>query len=718
MLDNYGGGETTAQASAVATLMLLCGQALAMDYTTDGSSAGSSIQAMALRRYFGYDETVRIVERNTFGTNEWESLIYTEIANGRPVLYGGYSSGGGHAFVVDGYDGNGLFHVNWGWGGLGDSYFLLSILNPSNNDGIGSSSSMDGYSLGQTAVVGIQHDTGEKVAELLTVLGISHGGSSTYTRSSSSDDFTDVGVNISVLNKTGDTHEFALRMALLDADGQFISWPMDYLWIGDLNDYWGFYDLNCTLSFGAGLPDGDYYLYVTSFSENSEAWEMCWGSNVYFIKATISGNTLTLTEPTIDLSGSDITTEGNTDANSTVKLRTTVKNNGTNFNDYVYVYIDGNMVGGRMFEIGEGATAVFDFDFIPTTSGSKQVIFCYEKDNEKVPFAYGTVTITEEKQPNLTATVTLTNANGEGNIEDSAVNVSAVLNNTGQGAFNNYIGIDLYKYDATSGNWLYLRSEESVVALAAGGSKEMTATFDNLEADGTYLVLISYLSGNAWVNIPGSMVSFIVDLEKEVVLTADNKTREYGEDNPALTYSVTGDGVLDGTPAISTTATKTSPVGEYDIVVDRGSVTNRKLTMNNGILTIAKAPLTVAAKSYEIKQGDELPVFEVEYTGFKNGETNSVLTLQPTITCVALSDSEPGVYDIVVGGAEAWNYSITYVPGLLTIVQTTGIDAVGAEDQPFDVYSVAGGKVRHQVTTLKGLPAGIYVVNGQKVIVK
>ena len=91
-------------------------------------------------------------------------------------------------------------------------------------------------------------------------------------------------------------------------------------------------------------------------------------------------------------------------------------------------------------------------------------------------------------------------------------------------------------------------------------------------------------------------------------------------------------------------------------------------------LTVNKAPLTVTAKSYTITQGNALPTFEATYSGFKNGETASVLTTQPTFTCSATSSSAPGAYTITPSGAAAANYSFTYANGTLTIMGNQGID--------------------------------------------
>ena len=165
-----------------------------------------------------------------------------------------------------------------------------------------------------------------------------------------------------------------------------------------------------------------------------------------------------------------------------------------------------------------------------------------------------------------------------------------------------------------------------------------------------------------------SDVSFTVNILGPVTIKADDQTRAYGEDNPAWSYTVTSGEVYgNGTPAVSCEATSKSPVGKYDITIEKGTVEN-PCELTKGTLTITKAPLTITAKSYSIKQGEPLPTtYEITYSGFKNGETKSVLTKQPKVTCAATAASEPGRYDIVVSGATADNYAILYVKGTLRI---------------------------------------------------
>lgn len=155
----YTGSETDEQKAAVALLMQYCGAAVEMDYGSVSSSNTTEV-VTALKTYFGYNSTAQMAVRSLYTYNEWIELIYNELKQNRPVVYGGQSSGGGHEFVCDGYQGEDYFHINWGWGGMSDNYFKLSALD-SDHQGIGGSSSTDGYHYGQDAVVGVQKPTDE-----------------------------------------------------------------------------------------------------------------------------------------------------------------------------------------------------------------------------------------------------------------------------------------------------------------------------------------------------------------------------------------------------------------------------------------------------------------------------------------------------------------------------------------------------------------------------
>ena len=155
MLESYKGDYTAEEANAVAQLMKACGYSVQMSYSTSASGAMSQYIAGALGKYFKYDKgTIRYVMRDYYSLAEWEEMIYNSLKNYGPVILDGQSNQGGHSFVCDGYDKDGYFHINWGWGGVSDGYYLLSVLDPY-NQGIGGSGDNSGFNFMQDAIIGI-----------------------------------------------------------------------------------------------------------------------------------------------------------------------------------------------------------------------------------------------------------------------------------------------------------------------------------------------------------------------------------------------------------------------------------------------------------------------------------------------------------------------------------------------------------------------------------
>lgn len=110
MKDQYEYKATGDSADAVAELMRYCGQLNNMNYTK--SASGAYIHEDRLVELFDYSNNMCEIERLAFTNIQWEEIIYNELANESPVIYGGTSLNGAHQFICDGYDGNGLFHIN------------------------------------------------------------------------------------------------------------------------------------------------------------------------------------------------------------------------------------------------------------------------------------------------------------------------------------------------------------------------------------------------------------------------------------------------------------------------------------------------------------------------------------------------------------------------------------------------------------------------------
>ena len=103
------------------------------------SSSGTGTYTMmeALRTYFGYNKGMKLIKRGNTPIAQWDSLLRNELDNAHPVMFSGFAPTGGHCFVFDGYNADGYYHINWGWGGTSNGYFLVTALNP-REQGIGS----------------------------------------------------------------------------------------------------------------------------------------------------------------------------------------------------------------------------------------------------------------------------------------------------------------------------------------------------------------------------------------------------------------------------------------------------------------------------------------------------------------------------------------------------------------------------------------------------
>lgn len=157
MLPDYSAvSSTRTQQEAVAKLMQACGYSVKMGYGPSASGASSAAVGGALANYFKYDGRLRNELRHCYTLADWETMIYNSLQTDGPVLYSGSNRESGHCFVCDGYRGNGYFHINWGWSGMSDGYFLLNALDP---DQQGAGGSTSGYNSGQEILIGIRPAT-------------------------------------------------------------------------------------------------------------------------------------------------------------------------------------------------------------------------------------------------------------------------------------------------------------------------------------------------------------------------------------------------------------------------------------------------------------------------------------------------------------------------------------------------------------------------------
>lgn len=156
--------SVTSTNMAVATLMYHCGVSVDMGYnvSAQGGSGAYVVSGgmpnvpcveTALKTYFGYAPTLQGLTRSNYTESQWTALLKADLNAGRPIIYAGDGSGGGHCFICDGYNDADYFHFNWGWSGMNDGYYQINALNPGS---VGAGGGTGGYNNGQEAVTGIR----------------------------------------------------------------------------------------------------------------------------------------------------------------------------------------------------------------------------------------------------------------------------------------------------------------------------------------------------------------------------------------------------------------------------------------------------------------------------------------------------------------------------------------------------------------------------------
>jgi gliding motility-associated-like protein len=186
------------------------------------------------------------------------------------------------------------------------------------------------------------------------------------------------------------------------------------------------------------------------------------------------------------------------------------------------------------------------------------------------------------------------------------------------------------------------------------------------------------LSGGLDNNYNLTLVNGSLTITKALLtVTANNQSRHYGEVNPTLTLNYAGfvnsetPANLTTAPTAATVAGLTTNVGTYTITIGGGVSGNYDFTYVAGTLTITKATVVATANNQTRTYGAVNPTLTITYTGFANGETVSVLDVQPTTSTTAIATSPVGGYPIQVTGGTDGNYEIAPVSGTLTITKAT-----------------------------------------------
>ena len=372
--------------TAVANLVFYCGQAVKMGYGASSGAATSRSRDVYVD-YFGFDSRAYWGGRGSYSIDEWFDMIYSEIEDGYPVLFAGHSSGGGHAFVLDGFDGDNLFHVNWGWGGGSNGWFLVSILNPGDNSGIGASSSSDGYSMSQGALFNLRTPDTPKGNVYLSISDVSIAGTSIKAK------FT---------NKTGSTGSFHTGIVMLNEDGTLSLVGSKQSITGMANDA----SQLKTFTLKGKLPEGTYRLSPASKLSKSDVWRPEYNMHNQYIEAVVDSLgelDLHFLYPTYeDIRIDTITFPGTRIVGTEQEVKVTFRNEGAEY--FKTVYFLASKTNTKVYTESKSTVAVrsgesvdVSYFFKPEETGTYNLWFATDDKGNNV-IGTGTMEVITEEE--------------------------------------------------------------------------------------------------------------------------------------------------------------------------------------------------------------------------------------------------------------------------------------------------------------------------------
>ena len=546
MKNTYTNIDTLVAGKAVANLMKDIGDKVFMNYERGGSGAHEFDAVEALRNEYGYSETTELVERECYTARTWDELIYNELQSSRPVFYTALSASSGqeiagHAFVIDGYDakdGVGYFHVNWGWGGYSDDYFLISVLNPQYQY-TGGNAGSSGYSFDQSAIIGIEKGEmpAEKTLRIYTSGFYLKNEKDTYTRSSTSVNFpaVDIAMNIFNMTQPAEARHYDIAVALYQDRKQVAILDSvslkDYITGGAPLEYLtGRRGLTrSNISFGKDLADGTYQLRLLSRETGKKQWKWAMGAACRYIELQIAGlNMTTVTYGKFDeedissftINSVTVSDPCNFGEPITITVNLTDKNKTGNAPIFLYgnasiaegadkfQFLTG---GGTNLDPGETGDIVLEYT--PQRSG-KFVFYLSGNSEELTDSLYRfEVTVTGLA---LTMELDVEGAthlsNGLGQVVGTTLKGTLRLSNYGTESYNNTVTIRLAETPNlnTVLSWTDKKVEDSY-NIGIGNTKDIPFRFENLTPTYIYAIIISVINGKEtkYLNMDDNGISYI-----------------------------------------------------------------------------------------------------------------------------------------------------------------------------------------------------------------
>ena len=305
MLPQYSGSAYTAeQANAVAKLMYHCGLSFEADYGPSSTSAWC--RPNVLVKYWGYDpDVIRPLYRENFSLREWTAILDAELQASRPVYYTGCSTtSASHAFLCDGADGNGLYHINWGWSGWSNGYFDITILNSDYSGAESATAPADGFNYTCSMIVGIMPDNGVADAPLIVTPLLTADKNEwvgcdllTTERADANGSFR-LSIAAEFANYERTAFDGYVGVGLKDESGIYLPLSTSKIYLGGMGENGSYYSEPLRFKINYSFPEGRTRIYQI-YSTDGNTWQQCGNSDKLCYEFDATDTTLRMVEDTL-----------------------------------------------------------------------------------------------------------------------------------------------------------------------------------------------------------------------------------------------------------------------------------------------------------------------------------------------------------------------------------------------------------------------------------
>ena len=408
------------------------------------------------------------MDRAFYTISEWDSLLYNELKDARPVVYGGTSKSGGHAFVCDGYDGTGYYHINWGWSGYYDGYFKLAILNPVGS--IGGSTTDYEFTMGQDMVIGIQKPTDDpEMPIFLKIYNLQTEGNRIIT---------------TLWNTFVKEGPFEVGFAQLHDDGTMtaleLSKSMKVAFLSGLKYYLD----------ASTLDPGTYKIVPVSREQGTTRLYSSLHSNSYVLTTVDANKNVSFTIYPVTNMKATIAFTGNSVIHTKQPIQVTVQNQSTEYNGNLYVFASSTSDKGQYCDltgvaIEAGASEMYDLSFTPDTTGQYHVWIAADEQGTNV---IGSAVMDMIPAPTTPADLDTVYVK----IDKEKHQFIAAVKNMNTEPYMNPLTLDLYvkePYDTV--HYYFSKRTETYQLIPSGETREFKFNLDDYTEDRYYTAILS-----------------------------------------------------------------------------------------------------------------------------------------------------------------------------------------------------------------------------------